>query len=64
VDTQYRIGSITKTMTAVLIMQLRDEGLLDLADPVGAYLPGIGYGDRNLVCACPDPTAFAEQDGQ
>jgi len=48
VDTQYRIGSITKTMTAVLIMQLRDEGLLDLADPVGAFLPGIGYGDRTV----------------
>jgi glycine dehydrogenase len=22
------------------------------------------YGDRNLVCACPDPSAFAEQEGQ
>ena len=25
-DTQYRIGSITKTLTAVLVLQLRDEG--------------------------------------
>ena len=48
VDTQYRIGSITKTMTAVLVMQLRDEGMLDLADPVGKHLPGIGYGDRTI----------------
>jgi CubicO group peptidase (beta-lactamase class C family) len=31
-DTQYRIGSLTKTFTAVLIMQLRDGGRLDLAD--------------------------------
>jgi CubicO group peptidase (beta-lactamase class C family) len=47
-DLQYRIGSITKTMTAVLVMQLRDEGLLDLNAPVDTYLPGIGYGDRTL----------------
>ena len=32
VDTQYRIGSITKTFTAVAVMQLRDAGLLDLDD--------------------------------
>ena len=29
------IGSITKTFTAVLVMQLRDEGRLDLDDPLG-----------------------------
>jgi CubicO group peptidase (beta-lactamase class C family) len=40
-DTQYRIGSLTKTFVAVLIMRLRAEGLLSLADPVGKYLdPG------------------------
>ena len=37
-DLQYRIGSITKTMTAVLLMQLRNDGLLALGDPVSAYL--------------------------
>ena len=47
-DTQYRIGSITKTMTAVLIMQLRDEDKLDLGDRVDVHLPGIGYGDRTI----------------
>ncbi len=47
-DTQYRIGSITKTMTAVLVMQLRDEGVLDLADPLERHLPGVGYGNRTL----------------
>jgi CubicO group peptidase (beta-lactamase class C family) len=35
---QYRIGSLTKTFVAVLVMRLRDEGLLDLADPLGKYL--------------------------
>jgi CubicO group peptidase (beta-lactamase class C family) len=47
-DTQYRIGSITKTMTAVLVMQLRDEGRLDLGDPLDLHLPGVGYGDRTI----------------
>ncbi|MCM2578524.1 serine hydrolase domain-containing protein [Streptomyces meridianus] len=39
-DTQYRIGSITKTFTAVLVLRLRDEGLLDLSDPLERHLPG------------------------
>jgi CubicO group peptidase (beta-lactamase class C family) len=47
-DTQYRIGSITKTMTAVLVLQLRDEGRLDLAEPLSAHLPEVAYGDRSI----------------
>jgi CubicO group peptidase (beta-lactamase class C family) len=42
---QYRIGSITKTFTAVLVMQARDAGLVDLDAPVGRYLGEIGYAD-------------------
>jgi len=44
-DTQYRIGSITKTMTALLVMQCRDDGLLDLDDPIGRFVPVGGYAD-------------------
>ncbi|MBV9206264.1 MAG: beta-lactamase family protein [Actinobacteria bacterium] len=36
--TQYRIGSLTKTFIAILVMRLRDEGRLDLADPLGKHL--------------------------
>ncbi|MEU6016223.1 serine hydrolase domain-containing protein [Streptomyces sp. NPDC047515] len=43
-DTQFRIGSITKTFTAVLVLRLRDEGLLDLDDPLEKHLPGSGVG--------------------
>ena len=39
---QYRIGSITKTLTAVLVLQARDAGLLDLDDPVGRHLGAVG----------------------
>jgi D-alanyl-D-alanine carboxypeptidase len=37
--TRYRIASITKAFTATLILQLVDEGLLDLQQPFGRYLP-------------------------
>lgn len=47
-DLQYRIGSITKTFTAVLVMQLRDEGALSLGDELGKHLTGIAYGDRSI----------------
>ena len=40
-DTQYRIGSISKTFTAVLVMRLRDEGAVDLADGIGEHLPEV-----------------------
>jgi CubicO group peptidase (beta-lactamase class C family) len=47
-DAQYRIGSITKTLTAVLVLQCRDEGLLGLDDHLGSHLPGCGYPDATL----------------
>lgn len=43
-DTQYRIGSITKTLTAMVIMQLRDEGRLELDDLLYRHLPGTPVG--------------------
>ncbi|MEU8773110.1 serine hydrolase domain-containing protein [Streptomyces sp. NPDC048606] len=48
-DVQYRIGSITKTFTAVLVMRLRDEGLLDLSDPLGKHLPGSGADEVTIA---------------
>ena len=33
-DVQHRLGSITKSLTAVAVMRLRDEGLLSLDDPL------------------------------
>src|SRR5688500_14629918 len=37
-DTVFRIASITKTMTAVAVMQLHEHGLVDLDAPAGDYL--------------------------
>lgn len=43
-DTQYMIGSITKTFTALLVMGLRDAGRLSLDDRLEKYLPGTRHG--------------------
>jgi CubicO group peptidase (beta-lactamase class C family) len=37
-DTVFRIGSITKTFTAVAVLQLCEQGLVDLDAPAGEYL--------------------------
>ncbi|MFJ9934078.1 serine hydrolase domain-containing protein [Streptomyces virginiae] len=48
-DVQYRIGSISKTFTAVLVMRLRDEGLLRLEDPLEKHLPGTAAGGVTIA---------------
>lgn len=60
VQTIYRVGSITKCFTAVLLVQFHEQGILGLDDKVEQYLPEIkqlgGYGKhkpitfRQLAC--------------
>jgi D-alanyl-D-alanine carboxypeptidase len=38
-ETRFKIASITKTFTAVLILQLYEQGKIDLNAPIKAYLP-------------------------
>src|SRR5579864_7943099 len=40
-NTLYRIGSITKSFTAFLMMELVEEGVVKLTDPVESYVPEI-----------------------
>lgn len=52
--TIYHWASITKTMTGIAIMQLRDRGLLRLEDPVTKYLPDLRqvynpFGDMDKI---------------
>ncbi|MDQ4122310.1 MAG: beta-lactamase family protein [Acidobacteriota bacterium] len=42
-NTIYHWASITKTLTGIAIMQLRDRGLLKLDDPVVKYLPELRH---------------------
>ena len=48
VGSSYRIGSITKTLTAVLVLQLRDAGRLALDDPIGDLVACGDYGSATL----------------
>ncbi len=59
VDSLFQVGSITKVWTTTLLMQLVDEGALDLDAPVRRYLPDFGLADdgaaatitvRHLMC--------------
>ena len=47
-DTQYAVASITKTFTATAVMQLRNEGKLDLDDPLEQHLPDVSHGSLTL----------------
>jgi CubicO group peptidase (beta-lactamase class C family) len=47
-DTQYAVASITKTFTAASVLQLRDEGKLELDDPLSRHLPEAAHGAPTL----------------
>ncbi len=60
VSSQYRIGSITKTFTAVAVMRLVERGRIGLDDPIGLHLPDAPYFDHpvaRLLCHSSGMTA-------
>ena len=48
-DSLFQIGSVTKVWTATLVLQLVDEGLLDLDVPVAEVLPGFRVADPDVT---------------
>ncbi|MGH3004898.1 MAG: serine hydrolase [Gaiellaceae bacterium] len=40
-DERFRIGSVTKTFTATIVLQLAEQGRLRLGDTLERYLPGV-----------------------
>lgn len=58
-ETLFQIGSITKTYTAALILQLADEGRLRIDDPVRKVLPDLVLGDEEAAASItPPPVAL------
>ena len=47
-DDHTRIGSLTKTMTATILLQLVGEGLVSLDDPISQYVPESPNGTATL----------------
>ena len=45
IQTTFRIGSISKSFTAVLILQLQEKGLLNIEDNLGRYFPSFPKAD-------------------
>ena len=48
--TTYEIGSITKSMTATAILQLIEEGKLNLDDTLDKFFPEYKHGDKITIC--------------
>ena len=47
-DTIFLIGSVAKTLTAVAVLKLKEQGKLGLDDPVTKYLPELAYKNVRL----------------
>jgi CubicO group peptidase (beta-lactamase class C family) len=48
-ESVFRLGSLTKQFTAAAILQLQEQGLLDINDTVDRYLPGYPHGDEITI---------------
>ena len=66
-QTVFRMGSLTKQFTAAAILQLQDQGLLDITEAVSRYLPDYPRGDEIIVhqllnhtAGIPNYTEFAD----
>lgn len=64
-DTQYRIGSISKTFIGVEVMRLRDEGRLDIGDSIGTHLPEVPFPQVTIAQLLTHTSGLqAETDGE
>ena len=45
-NTMYRVGSLSKLLTATAILQLEDEGIIDIDQAASAYIPRFYYKTR------------------
>ncbi|MGO2520686.1 MAG: serine hydrolase domain-containing protein [Microbacterium sp.] len=62
-ESVFQIGSITKVWTATLVMQLVDEGLVDLDEPIRTYLPDFHLGDDAVAASITVRQLLTHQGG-
>jgi len=62
-DSLFQIGSVTKVWTATLVMQLVDDGLLDLDAPIRQYLPEFRVADEASAAAITTRQLLSHQAG-
>ncbi len=48
-ETKYRIGSISKTFTATLVLKAMEEGKLDLNQTIGQYFPSVKNSEKITI---------------
>lgn len=49
IETKFRIGSLTKGFTAIAILQLVEQGKLNLEDPLTRFIPDYPHGDQITI---------------
>ena len=49
IDTKFSVGSVGKTFTGVLIMQLVEQGKIRLTDKLEKYLPDFPYREKSKI---------------
>ncbi len=65
VQTQYRLGSITKTFVAVEVLRMRDEALVDLNDAIAQHIAGTPFGQVTIAQLLSHTSGLqAETNGQ
>src|SRR5262245_17917327 len=51
-DDRFRVGSVTKTFVATVVLQLQAEGVFSLDDTVEKWLPGLVPQGSRSACGC------------
>jgi len=56
-EVHHRVGSVTKTFTATLLLKAANEGLLSLDDTIDQYIKGVPNGDKITLHQMSDMTS-------
>ena len=60
-DVAWNVGSVTKTFVAVVVLQLAEEGRIDLDAGIEQYLPDLPGADRITPVSCSSTPAGSNE---